>query len=96
MFSTALRHFWLALKEGVKIGERWVGYAAEECNLMTVLFDISNLEWCEDSDKEHLRVISGMKHDQSAVQALTKTSLCEQSARVAKLLWKVVFPVLNS
>ena len=25
MFSTALRQRWLALKEGVKIGDRWVG-----------------------------------------------------------------------
>ena len=30
MFSTALRHRWLALKDGVKMGDRWVGYAADE------------------------------------------------------------------
>jgi hypothetical protein len=37
MFSTALRHRWLALNDGVNIGERCVGYAAEEWSRMTVL-----------------------------------------------------------
>jgi hypothetical protein len=37
MFSTALRQRWLALKDGVKIGERWLGYAADECRRITVL-----------------------------------------------------------
>jgi hypothetical protein len=37
MFSTALRQRWLALNEGVKIGERCVGYAAEEWSRITVL-----------------------------------------------------------
>ena len=38
MSSTAVWHLWLALKDGVKIGDRVVGYAADECNRMTALF----------------------------------------------------------
>jgi hypothetical protein len=37
MSSTAVWQRWEAEKEGVKIGERVVGYAAEECRRMTAL-----------------------------------------------------------
>lgn len=39
MSSTAVRQRWLAEKEGVKIGERVVGYAALECRRMMELYD---------------------------------------------------------
>jgi hypothetical protein len=37
MFSTAVWHLCAAEYDGVKIGERVVGYAAEECRRMIVL-----------------------------------------------------------
>ena len=37
MLSTAARQRCEAVKEGAKIGERVVGYAAEECRRITVL-----------------------------------------------------------
>ena len=37
MLSTARRHLWLAEYEGVKIGERVVGYAADEWRRITAL-----------------------------------------------------------
>jgi hypothetical protein len=37
MLSTASRHRWLALYDGVKIGDRVVGYAAEEWSRITAL-----------------------------------------------------------
>lgn len=37
MLSTASRQRWLALYEGVKIGERVVGYAADEWRRITAL-----------------------------------------------------------
>jgi predicted Zn-dependent protease with MMP-like domain len=46
MFSTASKHRWLALYEGVKIGDRVVGYAAEECNRITALYSTESVN-CE-------------------------------------------------
>jgi hypothetical protein len=37
MLSTANRHRWLALYEGVKMGDLVVGYAADECKRITAL-----------------------------------------------------------
>ena len=37
MLSTARRHLWLAEYDGVKIGERVVGYAADEWRRITAL-----------------------------------------------------------
>lgn len=47
MLSTATRHRWLALYEGVKIGERVVGYAAEEWRRITALHLLSILTFTE-------------------------------------------------
>jgi hypothetical protein len=41
MLSTALWHLWLALYDGVKMGDLVVGYAADECNRITVLLSVS-------------------------------------------------------
>lgn len=41
MSSTAVRQRWLAENEGVKIGERVVGYAAEEWSRMMDLIPVS-------------------------------------------------------
>ena len=38
MVATAAWHRWLALYEGVKIGDRVVGYAAEECRRITAVW----------------------------------------------------------
>ena len=45
MSSTAVRQRWLAENEGVKIGERVVGYAAEEWSRMTDL--VAYVSLCE-------------------------------------------------
>jgi hypothetical protein len=41
MLSTARRHRWLALYDGVKIGDLVVGYAADECRRITALGTVS-------------------------------------------------------
>jgi hypothetical protein len=64
MFSTALRQRWLALKDGVKIGERWLGYAADECRRITVLQQSASAIVRMTRD---LRVERRMKHNQAAV-----------------------------
>ena len=61
IFSTALRHLWLALKDGVKIGDRWVGYAADECRRMTVLEESIYRE--SSMAKPDSRMECCMKHD---------------------------------
>jgi hypothetical protein len=67
MFSTALKHRWLALNEGVKMGERCVGYAAEECSRMTVLQTLAKAITRNCLD---LRMKGSMQHHQTAVQCL--------------------------
>lgn len=41
MSPTACWQRWIALKEGVKMGDRVVGYAADECKRITVLMEVS-------------------------------------------------------
>lgn len=84
ILSTAKRHRWLALYEGVKIGERVVGYAADECKRITALYGGMSEGTCDMKCRHRLnsRLIGSMELNPVAVDRSTLLSRGKEPGRI--------------